>query len=244
MNLIIDVGNTKVKMAIFSRDHLLKKVSVPYTDFEDTLDALTTQYPGLKKAIWASVGKSFSKVYKELNKDLELVKLNSGTALPFSNKYKTPATLGVDRIALIAAAAIKFPKKNTLVIDAGTCITYDFINRANEYLGGAISPGIRLRYKSLNNLTANLPLLETRTPRHYIGASTNTSIHSGVINGVLTEIDGLIDQYRSDWSDLTVILTGGDAKLLSKRLKNSIFANPNFLLEGLNYILEFNTRAC
>ncbi|NNK87172.1 MAG: type III pantothenate kinase [Flavobacteriaceae bacterium] len=241
MNLIIDVGNTKVKMAIFSRKRLLKKTSIPYNDIQDTLDALLIQYPGLRKAILASVGKSFSPAYQKLKGRVKLVKLDLETALPFKNKYKTPRTLGVDRIALIAAAAIKYPKVNTLVIDAGTCITYDFINRENEYLGGAISPGIRLRYKSLNNLTANLPLLETRTPRHYIGASTNASIHSGVINGVINEMEGVIDQYRSDWSDLTVILTGGDAKLLSKRLKNSIFANPNFLLEGLNYILEFNT---
>ena len=228
-------------MAIFSRDRLLKKASIPYTDLQGSLDEWLKQYPGLRKAILASVGKSYSPAYKKLKGRLEVVKLDSKTDLPFRNEYKTPETLGVDRMALIAAAAMNFPDENSLVIDAGTCITYDFINSKNEYLGGAISPGIRLRYAALNNLTENLPLLETRTPRYYIGASTNSSIHSGVINGVLNEIDGLIDQYRSDWPDLTVILTGGDAKLLSKRLKNSIFANPNFLLEGLNYILEFNT---
>ena len=129
-----------------------------------------------------------------------------------------------------------------LIIDAGTCITYDFINTNNEYLGGAISPGIRLRYRTLNNLTANLPLLDTQLPQDIIGNSTQNSIHSGVVFGVLKEIDGVIDEYVKKYSDLTVILTGGDTKFLSNQLKNSIFANSNFLLEGLNFILEYNSQ--
>jgi type III pantothenate kinase len=135
-----------------------------------------------------------------------------------------------------------YPDNNVLIIDAGTCITYDFITNKNEYLGGAISPGIRMRYKGLNNLTANLPLLETKSPEDIIGSSTNSSIHSGVVNGVVNEIDGFINAYKEKYSYLTVILTGGDANFLSEQLKSSIFANSNFLLEGLNYILEFNSN--
>ncbi len=129
-----------------------------------------------------------------------------------------------------------------MIIDAGTCITYDFITSENVYLGGAISPGIRLRYQSLNNLTENLPLLEKKAPKNLIGNSSKESIHSGVINGVLMEIDGAIQEYNKKNKDLTVILTGGDANFLSKRLKSSIFANSNFLLEGLNFILELNSN--
>ena len=145
-------------------------------------------------------------------------------------------------MALVCASVRQFSDKNVLIIDAGTCITYDFINTDNEYLGGAISPGIRVRYKSLNNLTANLPLLESEMPKSIIGESTDESIHSGVIYGILNEIDGVIESYKLKFSDLTVILTGGDAKFLSKQLKSSIFANSNFLLEGLNFILQFNSN--
>ena len=129
-----------------------------------------------------------------------------------------------------------------MIIDAGSCITYDFINTENEYQGGAISPGIRMRYKALNNLTANLPLLGTEIPNSIIGDSTESSIHSGIIYGVLNEIDGVIANYKEKYPDLTVILTGGDSYFLSKQLKSSIFANSNFLLEGLNHILQFNSN--
>ena len=173
--------------------------------------------------------------------DLKVVELNHKLRLPFKNCYKTPKTLGVDRIALVSASVNQFPDQNVLVIDAGTCITYDFVTQRNEYLGGAISPGIRLRYESLHNLTANLPLLKKRQPENIIGNSTKSSIHSGVVIGVVKEMDGVINQYKAEHQDLTVILTGGDANFLSNQLKNSIFANSNFLLEGLNYILHLNS---
>jgi type III pantothenate kinase len=170
------------------------------------------------------------------------LELNSETKLPFTNRYETPKTLGVDRLALVSASVQKYANKNVLIIDAGTCITYDFINQSNNYLGGAISPGIRLRYKSLNNLTANLPLLRTDKPKTITGNSTEASIHSGVVFGVVKEMDGIIDQYAEEYLDLTVILTGGDAKFLLNQLKNSIFANSDFLLEGLNFILDYNSK--
>jgi type III pantothenate kinase len=148
--------------------------------------------------------------------------------------------LGIDRIALASAAVHLYINKNVLVIDAGTCITYDFINSENEYLGGAISPGISLRYKSLHTFTDKLPLLEANNSKLLIGNSTATSIHAGVVNGVLYEIDGFIEAYKNNYENLTVILTGGDAHFLRDTIKNDIFANSNFLLEGLNHILEYN----
>ena len=242
MNLIIDIGNTFVKFAIFADYELLFKQSVSNDEAEVVLKKIVEVNPKLKRGIISTVGKQNKELINILKKHVDLLRLNSKTKIPFKNKYSTPKTLGVDRIALVSGSVDKFSKNNVLIIDAGTCITYDFINKKNHYLGGAISPGIRLRYHSLHNLTANLPLLEPEYPVDIIGDSTEQSIHSGVINGVLKEIDGVIDEYLEKYEDLTVILTGGDADFLSKRLKNSIFANSNFLLEGLNFILEYNAH--
>lgn len=242
MNLIIDVGNTSVKMAIYSKSRLLRLVRCQVEDIEVVYNTLTKRYKSIEKAVISSVGKVSETHFSFLQGLSECIYLTHKTPLPFKNCYKTPKTLGVDRIALVSASVEQFPSNNVLIIDAGTCITYDFINADNEYLGGAISPGINTRYKSLNNLTANLPLLKPKVPQDLIGNSTKNAIHSGVIYGVLSEIQGIIKAYEEKNEDLTVILTGGDSKFLSKQLKNSIFANSNFLLEGLNYILEFNTK--
>nr|WP_321232012.1 type III pantothenate kinase [uncultured Psychroserpens sp.] len=242
MNLIVDVGNTYVKFAVYNQSKLKEKVVGELKSFENiALDVLKT-HSNIKKAIVSSVGKLKKAHIKTLEEQLEVIELSHKLKLPFANLYATPKTLGVDRIALVSASVEQFPDHNVLIIDAGTCITYDFINTKNEYLGGAISPGIRLRYRTLNNLTANLPLLETEMPQEILGNSTQNSIHSGVVYGVLKEIDGVIDEYVKKYSDLTVILTGGDTKFLSNQLKNSIFANSNFLLEGLNFILEYNSQ--
>jgi type III pantothenate kinase len=166
--------------------------------------------------------------------------LNQELPQVFSNAYATPKTLGNDRIALVSAASKLYPSQNVLVIDVGTCITFDIINSENQYLGGAISPGLQMRYRALNTFTENLPLLEPQEEVNLIGNTTMMSMHSGVIFGIISEIDGVISMYKSQYKDLTIILTGGDSVFLCKRLKNSIFANSNFLLEGLNYILEFN----
>ncbi len=242
MNLIIDVGNTFVKLAVFADNTLLFKQSISHKNALPSVKKIIKRYPQLKKAIISSVGKRNDALKKIVKKEMDLLVLNSRTELPFKNTYSTPKTLGVDRIALVSASVENFSKNNTLIIDAGTCITYDFINTKNHYLGGAISPGIQLRYQALHNLTANLPLLKAEYPTDIIGDSTQQSIHSGVVNGVLKEMDGVIDEYLQDYQDLTVILTGGDTDFLAKRLKNSIFANSNFLLEGLNFILEYNSH--
>ncbi len=242
MNLIIDVGNSFVKLAVFKDSKLKRKDVINLNDILKHIDSLKQKYKSITKSIISSVGKLKDSDISYIDKRFDLLVLNFNTKLPFKNSYKTPKTLGIDRIALVSASVEQFPDKNVLIIDAGTCITYDFVNTKNEYFGGAISPGIRMRYQSLNNLTANLPLLETETPNNIIGNSTESSIHSGVIHGVLKEIDGVIGDYEQKYSDLTVILTGGDANFLSKQLKSSIFANSNFLLEGLNFILQFNSN--
>jgi len=241
MNLIVDIGNSYVKFAVFKQGKLIHKIVTELSHFNDTYKNIKDDFSGIEKVIISSVGKLELSQIETIKKQDNVLILNSDVKLPFQNLYKTPKTLGVDRIALVSAAVNQFPNKNVLIIDAGTCITYDFITSKNQYLGGSISPGIRLRYHSLHNLTANLPLLDSEMPNDIIGQSTSEAIHSGVINGVLKEIEGVINEYQKKNSDLTVILTGGDTNFLSNQLKNSIFANSNFLLEGLNFILEFNT---
>ena len=242
MNLIIDVGNTFVKFAVFNNNELIHKESFELTKFKKRYKALREDFKNIDHCIISSVGRLTDKQIDYVDDELEVLELSHKTKLPFKNLYQTPKTLGVDRIALASASVNQFPDNNVLIIDAGTCITYDFVTDKNEYLGGAISPGVRLRYEALHNLTANLPLLEKDQPKTIIGDTTESSIHSGVITGVLKEIDGVIDEYRENHQDLTVILTGGDANFLSNQLKNSIFANSNFLLEGLNFILDFNSK--
>ena len=242
MNLVIDVGNTRTKLAVFDKNNIITVVVVSQSEVLDGIKELRKSYSQLHLAIVASVGVLDQAVINYLDIHFNLLVLSHETPLPFNNLYATPKTLGIDRIALVCASVQQFSNKNVLIIDAGTCITYDFISAKNEYLGGAISPGIRMRYKAMHNLTANLPLLETEIPENFIGDSTTSAMHCGVVNGVLNEIDGSIAQYQEKFSDLTVILTGGDTKMLSKQLKSSIFANSNFLLQGLNFILQYNTH--
>jgi len=241
MNLVIDVGNSLVKLAVFEDTKIIYKKTIQLDFILKHVDLLRKEFNTINKIIISSVGKLKNSDITYLKKNFNIVFLDNTTTLPFKNCYKTPHTLGVDRLALVSAAVYQYPKRNVLIIDAGTCITYDFLSDKNEYLGGAISPGIRMRYQSLNNLTAKLPLLDTEKPKSIIGDSTNNSIHSGVVIGVLKEIEGVIDAYCLKYKDLTVILTGGDTNFLSKQLKSSIFANSNFLLEGLNFILQFNS---
>ena len=241
MNLVIDIGNTKVKVAVFELDTIITAVVCEEINLVKELKRISNQY-AFKRSIVSSVKDINEEYLEELQKLPFLITLNTDTPLPFKNLYATPSTLGNDRIALAAAAVCIHPLKNTLVIDAGTCITYDFINSKNEYLGGAISPGIGMRYKSLHQYTGKLPLLSKNEEFKLIGTSTKSSIHSGIINGIICEIKGVIAQYQQDFGDLTIVLTGGDTKFLSKQLKNSIFAHQNFLLRGLNKILTFNNQ--
>ncbi len=239
MNLIIDVGNTRVKVAVFEQDKIVKQFVFDKKRIISEIKKITRKHK-ISKGIISSVASISEIKLKKLKNIIDLKLVSSKTNVPFLNLYKTPKTLGVDRIALVVAAVKNFANKNVLVIDAGTCITFDFINSKSEYLGGAISPGILIRYKALHRFTSKLPLLNKNLPNNFIGNSTKESINSGVVNGVINEIDGVITQYKNKYSDLTVVLTGGDTNFLSKQLKSSIFANQNFLLEGLNEILIFN----
>ena len=240
MNLIIDIGNTLAKVAVFQKDELLKKMVIEKDILEKKIKEISEEHPEIFAVVVSNVSKTSFSWPSALEQKAKILNLDTKTHLPFENLYATPETLGNDRKALVAAASKNHKSGNVLVIDAGTCITYDFKNAENQYLGGGISPGLKMRFKALNSFTANLPLVEVEPDLKLIGNSTLSSIHSGVVLGFLKEIDGVIEEYAAQYDDLVVIITGGDAQFLSINLKNSIFANSNFLLEGLNYILEFN----
>ena len=239
MNLVIDIGNTQIKAAVFDHVSLVHKDNFKAAKIMSRLQELTSMYP-IDKVIVSHVAKIDLEELDELKSLSKVLILNQDTKLPFKNNYLTPKTLGVDRMALVAGAVSQFPKKNVLVIDAGSCITYDFVNDNAEYYGGSISPGIEMRYKAVHHFTANLPLLDKKNEIPEIGNSTANAIHQGILNGVIQEIDGVIQQYKDKNQKLTVVLTGGDTIFLAKNIKSSIFAIPNFLLEGLNSILIHN----
>ena len=240
MNLVIDAGNSFVKTAVFQNNRLLEKQIFRREDFSKNFSNLKKKFPEIKKSILSSVSFMDSKLENEVRQSYSLLQLDNKIRLPFKNKYATPDTLGKDRIALVAAAVNTYPGENVLIIDAGTCITYDLKTKEDVYLGGAISPGLQMRFQSLHKFTANLPLVKPKPEAELIGNSTESSILSGIINGIKMELKGTIESYNTKFEDLTIIFTGGDSQILSIPLKNSIFANSNFLLEGLNFILEFN----
>lgn len=246
MKLIIDFGNTLVKIALFEQNSIIaikSCKSMAFDEFlqllkeiEDNVSALTP----IKDAIVSTVIDYPETIKSVLKRNYNLLEFNPQTQLPVDIKYETPKTLGNDRIALAVAGAQLHPENDVLIIDAGTCITYDFINKNKEYLGGGISPGIQMRFKAMNTFTDKLPLLSPADNVELIGKSTSNSILSGIMNGVYSEIDGIIDRYKNNFPGIKIILTGGDIIYFDKKLKNNIFANSNLVLKGLNMILEYN----
>lgn len=239
MLLAIDVGNTRIKVAVFEKDILIWQDAFDKKEAVDRFSIILIKYTDIKNAVLSRVGFLDESVLKWLERQVSLYVITADSPMPFQNGYETPKTLGIDRMVLASGAVFQFPKQNRLVIDSGTCITYDFIDAADNYLGGAISPGFRLRYEALHNYTEKLPLLTLESPSGVIGNSTKQSIHSGVVNGFLYEVEGFIERYREQYQVLTVILTGGDTDFLAKSVKNTIFANPNFLLESLNHLYQY-----
>ena len=239
MNLVLDIGNNFFKLGIFDNSDLIFSFSDKNDKISIEIEKIISKYKQVNSALISNV--SSIKIIDLLNKyKIQTFELDSNFIFPFKLNYQTPKTLGNDRLALAAAATILFPNSNNLVIDAGTCITIDFIDNNNHFTGGSISPGVKMRYDSLNHYTANLPLLKNKNNFNFPGNSTNASIHAGIIGGVSNEIMGFINQINSRYEKVNVILTGGDAKILSKTLKITIFANQNFILEGLNCILNLN----
>ncbi|GAB3328422.1 type III pantothenate kinase [Marivirga atlantica] len=234
----IDIGNTLAKLGLFKDDELIAQFS--FQNLAEMKETLTSY--SIDKYIIASVNQPYEEISLQLslNSDQAMF-LDQQTNIPFINKYKS-STLGIDRIALVAGAQSKFPQKNVLVIDAGSCITYDFITDKSAYLGGAISPGAQMRFKSMHNFTARLPLLQLKNQPadEWLGNTTEASMSSGVINGIVGEMEAFIRKYQESFGPTHVLISGGDAKFFESRIKATIFAIPELLLVGLNAILRHN----
>ena len=242
MVLVVDVGNTRIKGAVFEDAILLEVFIFTKSELKINIESILKKFKNVSDLVVSSVGDVEKLSFLAFENLLNVHFISNNDPFPFQNKYETPRTLGIDRIVLATGATLQFPNQNRLVIDAGTCITYDFIDEKNNYLGGSISPGLRLRYEALHNFTAKLPLLSLEDPKNFIGASTSDAIHSGVVNGLVYEIDGFIAEYKLKYLNFIIILTGGDSDFLAKRLKNTIFANSNFLLESLNQTFQYKIK--
>ena len=233
MYLAIDVGNTFVKYAVFKEDRIIYSNQSNLLD-EKLISKISLDY-NIRSLIISSV-----RIEKKISLDLDILYLSYRTNLPITIDYKSPETLGNDRIANICAASSLFPEKDILIIDAGSCITIDYISKEYKYLGGRISPCLQMRYKSLNYFTEKLPKLDFKDEFIFLGDSTKSCIISGVQNGIISEIDDIITEIKKENPDLFVLGTGGDIFFFEKVLKNPIFADSNLLMKGLNKILQYN----
>ena len=230
--LILDFGNTHQKAAIVDNGKII--FFSKYSSFDlKTLSKIEDEYD-FERVILSSVIKEDTLLDTYLHYNYNFLKLSEDTPLPIRNRYNTPHTLGYDRIACAVAANHLFTKKNVLSIQMGTCITYDFINAKNEYVGGSISPGLQMRYDALNHYTQQLPLLTYQVIDYLSGTTTETCIHSGVINGIINECKGIIHAYRTQYPDIEIILTGGYMPYFEKKLIDEINTYPNLDILGLS----------
>lgn len=239
MNVVIDIGNTVAKVALFQGEELV----CVEQDRNDSLERLDDFVSGvnLEKCIVASVVDVTQEVLQRiLNLNIPVVWLDYLTPLPIKIAYETPHTLGVDRIAAVVAANFISPGRNILVIDAGTCITYEFIDASGVYHGGNISPGLHMRLKALHQYTAHLPLVEYAGRLLDLGKDTETAIRSGVMQGIKYEMEGYITSMKYKYPELLIFLTGGDEFSFDTSIKNIIFADRFLVLRGLNRILNYN----
>lgn len=241
VNLIIEQGNTSTKVAIYAEGNL--KASFVYKTFDKSkLKPLFDVY-SLDKGIYSTVADVDEDLIAYLKECLScFIYFDNDVRLPITIKYKTPHTLGKDRIAAVVGAYYLQPNRNILIIDAGTCITYELLEASGSYLGGNISPGMTTRFKALNDYTKKLPLVNEREEVPCWGTCTEDAIRAGVVNGIVFEMDGYIDKAKELYSDVLFFLTGGHSFYFESRLKNSIFADINLVLTGLNRILEYNVE--
>ena len=238
MKLILDIGNSLTKHAIVDANQIIFKINLNELNLKIIKESIASYT--ISKAIISDVKNMPARFYQEIKENFNLQDW-SYKKLPIHIDYKQAESLGQDRIAAAVAAADAFPKKNVLIVQCGSCICYDYLSSHGTYHGGAISPGIEMRFKALHTFTGNLPLLE-KTPNlpEFIGKNTKESMLSGVLNGMIREVDSMIEEFKQQIdSDLLVVLTGGHAIFFDKYLKNSNFAVSDFVLKGLNLILNF-----
>ncbi len=244
MNIIIDIGNSFTKVSLFKNNDVVEHISVLSNESDNVVDYIhrIQKQNNINAAIISSVGTNDISFLDFLKKTVnKCIIFDNTTHIPIKNLYKTPETLGKDRLAGVVAAHHIFYNQNVLIFDAGTALTVDFINSSGEYKGGNISPGLDMRFKALNSFTKKIPLLKIDNELEVLqGHSTYEAVVSGVQNGIIYEINGYILRYKRKFKDLKIIFTGGDAFFFEKRLKNKIFAEPNLVMKGLNLILNHN----
>ena len=244
MNLIIDQGNTNIKFVLFYKNNIIDKKTYKINKNNINLKVFFSNFikgKDIIQTIYSSVS-GYNKLITELI-NLKIKKnifFDNKTLLPIKNLYKTPETLGQDRIAAAVGANFIFPNINILIIDIGTAITYDYVNSNNEYIGGNISPGINIRFKALNKFTKKLPLQKITKINANIGKNTKNAIILGVQKGIFYEINGYLADFQDKYKESKIFLTGGDNFFFDKLLKNTIFANSNLVTIGLNRILNYN----
>jgi len=241
MELILDLGNTNQKIALFNAGNLLwveakNRLTLSY------VKSIVKQNPEIESCILSSVVRVSSSLSTFLEKHFRFILVNEFTPLPIRNLYQSPETLGKDRLAAAVGGFNQFPGQPVLIVNAGTAITYDFVTREGDYLGGLISPGLQMRFRALHTFTKELPLLTYREIDFLTGSNTDSSVFSGVINGMASEMEGIIARYQSEYPGVRIILSGGDLNYFVNRLKISIFALPNIVIYGLQQILAFNDK--
>ncbi len=240
MNLVLDIGNTRLKSGLFDGNRLVEQAN--WTDW--TLEELSAfgNQAGADRVIVSSVAGYDPATYRRLSALFPLVvELTHETPLPFRNTYRTPETLGKDRLAAVAGAQVRFPGQNCLVVDCGTCIKYDLLTADGVYRGGNIAPGAAMRIRAMHAFTARLPEVEMRMPEDGVGYSTETALQNGALRGAVLEITGFAGLFEQQASPLLVVLSGGDAGFLAPHLSLPQMAvEPDLTLHGLNHILKYN----
>jgi type III pantothenate kinase len=239
MNLILDFGNTYRKMALVEKKEIV--LLIPHVELKDIIAIGEKQ--SVENAILSSVVNHTEEIEDYLQHTYPFIKLSDTTPIPVQNEYKTRSTLGNDRLACAVAAQDVFPQTDVLVLQLGTCITADFVSRQGVYLGGSISPGLAMRFKALHSFSARLPMVEYKDSDFITGETTEESILSGVINGIIAECNYIIGQYKTKYPQLKIILTGGDTKKFENRIiKRDVYAFPNLVISGLDLIVRYNAK--
>lgn len=238
--LCFDFGNTRLKCAVFHDRDFKEELVLEKADAAAIQQAISRYRPD--KTILSSVINHPPEIEELLAAHSRFHKLGHTSKLPFTTPVGKPETIGADRLAICAASVDLFPQHHNLAIGLGTCITYNYISQAHEFLGGSISPGMNMRFRAMHEQTALLPLIQAESIFPLVGYDTKTNLLSGVILGMTKEIDGIIDAYALKYSNFNVLLTGGDMGFFVPHLKNKIFADPNLIYKGLYAISEFNNR--
>ena len=242
MNLVIDLGNTQAKIAVFADGEMVAQYQRK-TLTTEWLQTVFNKYL-IQRSMLCSVVAHAPDLVEFLTEKTDFLLLSHNTPIPIKNAYATPETLGKDRLAAVCGAFSLFSDRNCLVIDAGTCIKYDFLRAGKTYIGGSISLGITMRFRALHEFTAKLPLVPRQRLDGFFGYNTTTAIVTGVLTAVALEAKGFLDLYNNEYGDVQLILTGGDAADLKTYLPQPIYTDKNLVLKGLNAILEYNKNHC